>query len=97
MQRFYKATLRLIGFLSLTAGLSAAKPNVVYILADDLGWGDLSCFNKESKIHTPHLDKIAAAGMRFTDAHSGSAVCTPTRYGIVTGRYSWRSRLKRVC
>jgi arylsulfatase A-like enzyme len=95
MQRFYKATLRLIGFLSLTAGLSAAKPNVVYILADDLGWGDLSCFNKESKIHTPHLDKIAAAGMRFTDAHSGSAVCTPTRYGIVTGRYSWRSRLKK--
>ena len=74
--------------------LSAAKPNVVYILADDMGWGDLSSNNPESKIHTPHLDKLAAAGMRFTDAHSGSGVCTPTRYGIVTGRYSWRSRLK---
>ncbi len=74
---------------------NASTPNVVYVLADDLGWGDLSCNNEESKIHTPHLDRIASQGMRFTDAHSGSAVCTPTRYGIVTGRYSWRTRLKR--
>ncbi|MDA0348619.1 MAG: arylsulfatase [Verrucomicrobia bacterium] len=95
MFSFQKSVLPLISFLSLTIALSAAKPNVVYVLADDLGWGDLSCFNQESKIHTPHLDRIAAAGMRFTDAHSGSGVCTPTRYGIVTGRYSWRSRLKR--
>ncbi len=79
----------------LPAFASAAKPNVVYVLADDLGWGDVSCNNPESKIHTPHLDRIASQGMRFTDAHSGSGVCTPTRYGIVTGRYSWRTRLKR--
>ena len=71
------------------------RPNIVFILADDLGYGDLSCLNEESKIKTPHLDSIASQGMIFTDAHSGSSVCTPTRYGIVTGRYSWRSRLKR--
>lgn len=81
--------------LSFISGLSAANPNVVYVLADDLGWGDLSSFNPDSKIPTPHLDRMAARGMRFTDAHSGSSVCTPTRYGILTGRYSWRSRLKR--
>ncbi|MHC5542445.1 sulfatase-like hydrolase/transferase, partial [Singulisphaera rosea] len=70
------------------------KPNVVFILADDLGYGDVRCFNPEGEIATPHLDRLASEGMRFTDAHSGSAVCTPTRYGILTGRYSWRSSLK---
>ncbi|MEN6309579.1 MAG: arylsulfatase [Anaerohalosphaeraceae bacterium] len=69
-------------------------PNIVYILADDLGYGDVSCLNKESKIHTQALDRLAGEGIIFTDAHSGSAVCTPTRYGILTGRYCWRSRLK---
>ena len=69
-------------------------PNIVYILADDLGIGDVACFNPAGKIATPAIDRLAAAGMKFTDAHSGSAVCTPTRYGILTGRYSWRSRLK---
>lgn len=73
----------------------ADRPNIVYILADDLGYGDLSCLNPESKIQTPHMDRVAAEGMTFTDAHSGSAVCTPTRYGILTGRYCWRSRLKK--
>ena len=72
-----------------------SRPNIVYILADDLGYGDVSYLNKDSKIHTPHLDQLAKDGMVFTDAHSGSAVCTPTRYGILTGRYCWRSRLKR--
>lgn len=71
------------------------KPNVVIILADDLGMGDLGCYNKDSKIPTPHLDKFAKQSMRFTDAHSPSAVCTPTRYGLLTGRYAWRSKLKR--
>ncbi len=71
-----------------------AFPNIVYILADDLGYGDVRCFNPESKIATPAIDRLASEGMRFTDAHSGSAVCTPTRYGILTGRYSWRSTLK---
>ncbi len=71
------------------------KPNIVYLLADDWGYGDVSCLNPDSKIPTPHTDQLASEGMTFTDAHSNSAVCTPTRYGILTGRYCWRSRLKR--
>lgn len=70
-------------------------PNIVYILADDLGYGDVSCYNEQAAWRTPHMDQLAAGGMRFTDAHSGSSVCTPTRYGILTGRYAWRTRLKR--
>lgn len=70
-------------------------PNIVYILADDLGYGDVSANNPASKIQTTHIDALAKAGMRFTDAHSPSSVCTPTRYGILTGRYCWRSRLPR--
>jgi arylsulfatase A-like enzyme len=73
---------------------AAARPNIVYILCDDLGWGDVQCNNPQGKIPTPNIDKLAAQGMRFTDAHSGSAVCTPTRYGILTGRYSWRTHLQ---
>jgi len=69
-------------------------PNIIYILADDLGYGDISSYNPSGKIKTPHIDELAQKGMRFTDAHSPSAVCTPTRYGILTGRYSWRSPLK---
>lgn len=68
-------------------------PNIVYILADDMGYGDVSVNNPESKISTPHIDQLAAEGMRFTDAHAPSSVCTPSRYGILTGRYCWRSRL----
>ena len=70
-------------------------PNIVYILADDLGYGDLGCYNPNSKIPTPRLDQLAAEGMRFRDAHSPSAVCTPTRYALLTGRYAWRTRLQR--
>lgn len=73
---------------------TARRPNIVIILADDLGYGDLGSYNAQSKIPTPHLDKLARQGMRFTDAHSPSAVCTPTRYALLTGRYPWRSRLK---
>ncbi len=72
-----------------------SHPNVVVILADDLGYGDPGRYNDESKIPTPNLDRLADEGMRFTDAHSPSAVCTPTRYGLLTGRYAWRTRLKR--
>ncbi len=73
-----------------------ARPNVVYILADDLGYGDVQALNPaRGKIKTPHLDRLAAQGMTFTDAHSGSSVCTPTRYGLLTGRYAWRSRLQK--
>ncbi|WP_406697412.1 arylsulfatase [Singulisphaera sp. Ch08] len=74
---------------------TADRPNIVYILADDLGYGDVHRLNPDSKIATPNLDRLAEQGMTFTDAHSGSSVCTPTRYGILTGRYAWRSRLKK--
>jgi arylsulfatase A-like enzyme len=77
------------------ARAAAGKPNVVIILADDLGYGDVHADNPESKIPTPNMDRLAAEGMRFTDAHTPSAVCTPTRYGLLTGRYCWRTRLKR--
>lgn len=73
----------------------APAPNIVCILADDLGWGDLGCYNPDSRIPTPNLDKLASQGVRFTDMHSPSAVCTPTRYGLLTGRYCWRSPLKK--
>lgn len=69
-------------------------PNIIYILADDMGYGDLSCLNENSKITTPNFDQLAQDGMIFSDAHSSSAVCTPSRYSIITGRYNWRSRLK---
>lgn len=71
------------------------KPNVVYILADDMGYGDLSSLNPGSKIRTPNMDNLVKQGVSFTDAHSNSAVCTPTRYGILTGRYAFRSSLKK--
>ncbi|MFK7926402.1 MAG: arylsulfatase [Bacteroidia bacterium] len=69
-------------------------PNIVFILADDLGIGDPQAYNAASAIPTPNMDRLAGEGMRFTDMHTPSAVCTPTRYGILTGRYAWRSRLK---
>ncbi len=71
-----------------------AKPNIIYVLADDMGYGDLHANNPESRIPTPHLDRLAAQGMRFTDSHAGSSVCTPSRYAVLSGRYAWRSRLK---
>jgi arylsulfatase A len=84
---------------TLPGGLSwgaktSDRPNIIWIMADDLGYGDLSCLNESSKIQTPNLDRMASQGVTFTDAHSPSAVCTPTRYGVMTGRYCWRSPLK---
>ena len=70
-------------------------PNIVFIMADDMGYGDVRVMNKASKIPTPNLDGLAAQGMTFSDAHTPSAVCTPTRYGVMTGRYCWRGRLKK--
>ena len=77
-------------------GVGPKLPNIVYILADDMGYADLECQNPDPtpNIPTPNLNQLAAEGMRFTDAHSPAAVCTPTRYSILTGRYCWRSRLK---
>lgn len=71
------------------------KPNIIFILADDLGYGDVSSYNENSKIQTVNIDKLASEGVKFTDAHTSSSVCTPTRYGILTGRYNWRSTLKK--
>lgn len=71
------------------------RPNIIYVLADDLGYGDVGCNNPGSKIPTPNLDRLASQGMRFTDAHAPSSVCTPSRYAILTGRYCWRTRLKQ--
>lgn len=70
------------------------RPNIVLILADDLGYGDVHALNPSSTLPTPYLDALATEGLVFTDAHSPSAVCTPTRYGLLTGRYAWRTRLK---
>jgi arylsulfatase A len=77
------------------AAAPAAAPNVLFILADDMGIGDVSHLNPRAIWKTPHLDRLAREGMTFTDAHSSSGVCTPTRYTLLTGRYSWRGRLKR--
>lgn len=71
-------------------GASAAKPNIVFVLFDDLGYGQPQCYNSQSALRTPNLDKLATQGMRFTDAHTAAAVCTPTRYGVLTGRYPSR-------
>ncbi len=70
------------------------KPNIVLIYADDLGYGDISCYNENSKIPTPNIDKMANEGMLFTDAHSADALCSPSRYALLTGRYCWRTRVK---
>src|SRR5205807_5786748 len=73
---------------------AADKPNIIVILADDLGYGDLKCYNVDSKIPTPSLDRLASQGMRFTDAHASDSLCSPSRYSFLTGRYCFRSRLK---
>jgi len=85
--------LLLAGNDTLLAQSKNALPNIIYILADDLGYGDISVNNPDGKIHTPNIDRLAKQGMRFTDAHTTSSVCTPSRYSILTGRYPWRSRL----
>jgi arylsulfatase A len=94
----WRPALLLAAWLLGLSGLHAAglgRPNLVFILADDMGRGDLSAYNPHSAWHTPHLDELAHQGMTFSDAHSASAVCSPSRYCILTGRYSWRSSLKQ--
>jgi len=88
-------TLLLATLLSTGILAQPENPNIVFILADDLGYGDVAVLNPSSRIQTPSIDRLAAEGMTFTDAHTPSAVCTPTRYGLLTGRYSWRGRLKK--
>jgi arylsulfatase A len=87
-------TLGVVCFLAVVSHATAAKhskqPNILILYADDMGFGDLACQNPDSKIPTPNLDRLAAEGMRFTDGHSSSGVCTPSRYAMLTGRYHWR-------
>ena len=104
MMKFKSPVILIIVTLSLISGAcgpvkqepayTGPLPNIVYILADDMGYGDIQALNPQGKIETPHLDRMAGEGISFSDAHSNSAVCTPTRYGILTGRYCYRSRLK---
>ena len=75
--------------------VKSRRANVIYIMADDLGYGDLSCYNEQSKISTPNIDRLRCEGVKFSNVHTPSAVCSPTRYGVLTGRYCWRTRLKR--
>lgn len=95
-----QAILLVFSLTLLVLGFSACKkqtrqPNIVLFLADDMGYGDPQCYMPNSKIPTPNIDKLASHGIRFTDAHSPSSVCTPTRYSILTGRYAWRTNLKK--
>lgn len=77
-----------VAILLLAAGSSlTATPNILIILVDDMGYGDAGCYNPESKISTPNIDRLAAGGMRFTDAHAPGPLCHPSRYGLMTGRY----------
>jgi len=86
--------LSLFAFVS-TIVAAVETPNIIFILADDQGYGDVSAYNPESKIPTPNIDRLAKEGMMFSDAHSSSSVCTPTRYSILTGRYHWRTHLQK--
>ena len=94
MKRFL-GILVLVGLVCFASSIRADKPNIVVILADDLGYGDVQPLNKSSKIATASFNRLAKEGMTFTDAHSASAVCTPTRYSLLCGRYPWRTRLKK--
>lgn len=93
---FYRTAATIMGAsAALTTAAKTNRPNIVVILADDLGYGEVQALNpKYGKIKTPHLDSVTREGLVFTDGHSGSAVCTPTRYGLLTGRYAWRTRLQ---
>ena len=84
----------LLIFISCS-GERVNSPNIIIILADDMGYGDVQSFNPKSEIPTPNLNKLSDEGIMFTDAHTPSSICTPTRYGLLTGRYCWRTSLKR--
>ncbi len=95
--RILPAILALSSIIPISINATATdKPNIVFIFADDMGYGDVQCLNPlRGKIPTPHLDKLASEGMIFTDAHTTSSVCTPTRYSLITGRYHWRTKLQK--
>ncbi len=88
---FLPLAIALLATPSVSPAQDATRhPNILILYADDLGFGDLGCYHPESKIPTPHLDRLAAEGMRFTDGHSSSGICTPSRYALLTGRHHWR-------
>jgi arylsulfatase A-like enzyme len=93
--RMRRIAAAVLSALSLAVDVGAqTRPNVILILADDLGYGDVGAFNPAGRIPTPHLDRLAREGLRLTDVHAAAALCTPTRYGLLTGRYPWRTRLR---
>jgi arylsulfatase A len=81
---------------SCTYNKSRKLPNIIFIMADDLGYGDLGCYNPQSLVPTPNLDKLAGEGVRLTNAYCPVSVCSPSRYALMTGQYPWRSWRKRV-
>ena len=83
----------LLGWVVAVAAAEPRRPNIVLIVADDLGYGDVGCYNPESKVATPQLDRLAAQGLRFTDAHAAATVCTPSRYSLLTGRKIGRAHV----
>ena len=95
MYKYFLILIPLVFLFSCEKENTITPPNIIVILADDMGFGDIQAYNPSSNIATPNLNSLAEEGMKFTDAHTNSSVCTPTRYGLVTGRYAWRSRLKR--
>lgn len=95
MKNSFIYTVALFPLISCSEKQELVNPNIIFILADDLGYGDIASLNNEGKIKTPNVDRLVAEGVTFTDAHSSSAVSTPTRYGVLTGRYNWRSTLKQ--
>ena len=95
MKNYRKTSILVVGsVVSFVSAQTTTTPNIVFILADDMGYGDVSGLNPDGKIPTPNIDRLIDSGVTFTDAHSGSAVSTPTRYGVLTGRYTWRTPLK---
>src|SRR6478672_8376441 len=86
-----KKQILTLGLALAAHSAQAATPNVVFIYADDLGYGDVSCYGA-TRVQTPNIDKLAAQGLKFTDAHAPSATCTPSRYALLTGEYAWRQK-----
>lgn len=96
MLRIFSLMFAVVGCLFITdATAKEPRPDILLILADDLGYGDIGCFNDDSKIKTPSFDRAAAEGIRLTDSHSPASWCTPTRYSLMTGNYPFRSKIKR--
>ena len=93
--KWMKMILAVLLLAAVQFAAAAEYPNIVLILADDLGYGDIGVYNEQSNIPTPNIDRLAGEGIRFTEAHTPDGVCTPTRYAVLTGRYAWRTRLKR--